>query len=535
PAAPNTPASSGDAPAPGLAFAYVQGGLRYAFFSRRRGHFFEITCADWTPTIAGTGLRMAWQPSAAAGAADVLALLRADKDKVLASMVELFGLRPFAHGFFDPPAPASGRRVSDDPRMHGSVRRRNGAATTSSSAARRARISNNSPYGAASLLSPDSAATSSSSLAGPTGSGGAMQFLSPQMPNVRNTQSLDLSSLSLPNSPFAGITLDAAPSAIATDYHPSPVDASLFPPLTDASLFAASGDQQQHHHAALAAAAAAAAAAAITGASPSIPNTVSMEQLVSTAPMLATTSAFFDQPSSVKMESLASTTPMLGTTPAFFDEPTSMQTNVYPAMFPSGTRSTGGALSAIHDLNSNSSASPAFWDVAGIALSTAAPSAPIAIDFGNAAISTGATAGQTEHPSVAVYPPLPAQQPMWEDPAPLRSVFGSTDMLMRLAQPSPLQPSYTPASVADPCGAGAMRPMDVSMSGVLPTPAPSAAASSSAAPGLLTITDEHASNMAAYFGTPSMSASVYPDGPSATTTTDSSNVSYLFDIPTTGC
>ncbi|KAJ1798205.1 hypothetical protein LPJ59_002651 [Coemansia sp. RSA 2399] len=563
-----------DASAPGLAFAYMQGGLRYSFFSRRRGHFFELTCADWTPTIVGTGLRLAWQPSAAAGPAAVLALMRADNDKVLASMVELFGLRPYAHGFFDPVLatsaskrmPANGRRVSDDPRLHGSVRRRHVPAPGGSSAAsanvsaRRARINNNSPYGAAPLLSPDSvyaaaaASSSSSSLTG--ANSGTMQFLSPQMPNLRNAQSLDFSPMSLPNSPYAGITLDPASVSLGGEYHPSSVaDAvpavALFPPLNDAALFSV-GDQ---HHAAMAAAAA--AAAAIAGASPSIANSVSMG---AGTPAMA----------SVSMESLASTTPMMAAPSGFFDEPTSISTNVYPAMFNGGANSTSSsALSAIHDLHHspyvNNSTSPAFWDMAGITSSSgqlafaapvteAAAAAEMALDLVNRAAINGAqtsAAAQTRQqaaPSVSVYPPAP-QQSLWNDPTaqqqPLRNVFGSTDMLMRLAQPSPLQPNYTPtstrpSSIIDPCSG--IQPMDVSIAGVMPTPASSSTATAtnnSAASGMLSVADVvpvSVSTMAAYFGTPSLASAVYMDTPSATNA-DPSNVSYLFDIevPTTGC
>ncbi|KAJ2399073.1 hypothetical protein GGI23_002870, partial [Coemansia sp. RSA 2559] len=566
-----------DAPAPGLAFAYVQGGLRYSFFSRRRGHFFELTCADWTPTIVGTGLRLAWQPSAAAGPAAVLALMRADNDKVLASMVELFGLRPYAHGFFDPilaasasaskRAPANGRRVSDDPRLHGSVRRRHAPAPGGSGAAsakvpaRRARINNNSPYGAAPLLSPDSvyAAPSSSSLSLTRANCGTMQFLSPQMPNIRNAQSLDFSPMSLPNSPYAGITLDPASVSSGGEYHPSPAaDAApavaLFPPLNDAALFAV-GDQ---HHAAMAAAAA--AAAAIAGASPSITNSISMG---GGAPAMA----------SVSMESLASTTPMLAAPSGFFDEPTSIPTNVYPAMFNGGANSTSSsALSAIHDLHNspyvNSSTSPAFWDMAGITTSSghlafaapvaeAAATAERALGLVNRAAINGApasTAAQTrqqEAPSVSVYPPPAPQQTLWNDTTtqqqqqPLRNVFGSTDMLMRLAQPSPLQPNYTPtstrpSSIVDTCSG--IQPMDVSIAGVMPTPASSSTATAtnnSAASGMLSLADvvpASVSTMAAYFGTPSLASAVYMDAPSATNA-DLSNVGCLFDIevPTTGC
>ncbi|KAJ1772610.1 hypothetical protein IW140_002109 [Coemansia sp. RSA 1813] len=582
-----------DAPAPGLAFAYVQGGLRYSFFSRRRGHFFELTCADWTPTIVGTGLRPAWQPSAAAGPATVLMLMRADKEKVLASMVELFGLRPFAHGFFDPvlaastaPVPASVRRVSDDPRLHGPVRRRHGPAqsvvgggvSSGKASIRRARINNGSPYGAPPLLSPDSAASSSSSVAGAGATNSStMQFLSPQMSNIRGAQSLDFSSMSLPNSPFAGITLDHAPMVLGNGtgggYQPPPADAvpavSLFPPLNDAALLAA-GDQ---HHAAMAAAAA--AAAAIAGASPSIANSVSIGG--GSTPAMAPAS----------MESLASVTPLAAAS-GFFDEPAAIQTNVYPAMFSGGANSTSSsALSAIHDLHNspyaNSSGalpldhhmttatSPAFWDMAGIALPTAnssgqmafatpvteeasaamaaAVAAEMAMDIVNRVTINGAqnsTVVQAEQrmaPSVAVYPPQPPQLSPWDDAAsqqPLQNVFGSTEMLMRLAQPSPLQTNYTPtatrpASIADPCSG--IQPMDVSaMPQVIPTPA-STTASNSAASGMLGIVDGpvSVSSIAAYFGTPSLASAVFMDDPN--TTGSSSNASYQFDveIPTTGC
>ncbi|KAJ2724120.1 hypothetical protein GGI07_002155 [Coemansia sp. Benny D115] len=149
------------------AFAYSQSGIRYTFFARLRGHFFEMSRdEEWVPTIKPASPRAVWAPASVARDG-LLAVMRGDVEKVLIGMVELYGLRAFCHGFFDglanggrssaatvsvsaaaaaaaasiaamPVAPANPRRISDDPSF-GSARRRNPSATASR--LRRGRIS----------------------------------------------------------------------------------------------------------------------------------------------------------------------------------------------------------------------------------------------------------------------------------------------------------------------------------------------------------------------------------------------------------
>ncbi|KAJ2303900.1 hypothetical protein IWW54_005586, partial [Coemansia sp. RSA 2705] len=128
PRMPPTPEHSHDAGAASVAFAYAQNGFKYAFFSRRKGHFFEMTRdEDWAPTMVAAQPRSVWAPDRMARDA-LLELLRQDHEKLLAAMVELFGLRLFCHGFFDAvaggPGSAHARRISDDSAL-GARRRRN--------------------------------------------------------------------------------------------------------------------------------------------------------------------------------------------------------------------------------------------------------------------------------------------------------------------------------------------------------------------------------------------------------------------------
>ncbi|KAJ1958008.1 hypothetical protein EC988_000541 [Linderina pennispora] len=107
-----------------MAFTYIENGYKYAFFSRRCGHFFEMKrCDDWAPAISSTLLRPIWS-SRIATRDHLVTRLREDNEKILHGMVELFGLRPFCAGFFDGIAfagnargapPKGRRRTSDDP------------------------------------------------------------------------------------------------------------------------------------------------------------------------------------------------------------------------------------------------------------------------------------------------------------------------------------------------------------------------------------------------------------------------------------
>ncbi|KAJ2452184.1 hypothetical protein EV183_003111 [Coemansia sp. RSA 2336] len=129
---PPTPEPNAD-DASSVAFAYAQNGFKYTFFSRRKGHFFEMTREeDWVPTIVPSRPRGVWAPERIPREA-LLTLLRQDNEKLLAAMVELFGLRMFCYGFFDALAassagsrmpPGYSRRTSDGPTV-ASQRRHN--------------------------------------------------------------------------------------------------------------------------------------------------------------------------------------------------------------------------------------------------------------------------------------------------------------------------------------------------------------------------------------------------------------------------
>ncbi|KAJ2705410.1 hypothetical protein FB645_002490 [Coemansia sp. IMI 203386] len=123
-----------DSDAGKAAFAYSQSGLRYTFFARLRGHFFEMTRDDeWAPTMRPAIPRLVWCPAPVPRDA-LLAVMHRDVEKILAGMVELFGLRVFCHGFFD----GISGRVSEGS-GNGSSRRRHPSAT--SSRMRRSRVS----------------------------------------------------------------------------------------------------------------------------------------------------------------------------------------------------------------------------------------------------------------------------------------------------------------------------------------------------------------------------------------------------------
>ncbi|KAJ1642653.1 hypothetical protein LPJ64_005520, partial [Coemansia asiatica] len=126
------------------AFAYSQSGMRYTFFARLRGHFFEMTRDDeWAPTMRPAVPRPIWGASPVTRQM-LLAVLHRDVEKILAGMVELFGLRLFCHGFFDGVAtswmvPGNPRRTSDDPGFGAAARRRHPSAATAR--VRRSRVS----------------------------------------------------------------------------------------------------------------------------------------------------------------------------------------------------------------------------------------------------------------------------------------------------------------------------------------------------------------------------------------------------------
>ncbi|KAJ2786919.1 hypothetical protein GGI15_001132 [Coemansia interrupta] len=190
------------------AFAYSQSGIRYTFFARLRGHFFEMTRdEDWAPTLKPAIPRLVWNPMFI-GRDMLLSIMHSDTEKILTGMVELFGLRTFCHGFFDgitgsvqqqkavaaPSLPSNPRRTSDDPNF-GSARRRN---PSTSSRMRRNRIST----GAIPTLGAS----------GGSNSGGASPYRRPQ--NAVSSSMLS-SQLSAGGGPSTSIVAAAAAAAAA--------------------------------------------------------------------------------------------------------------------------------------------------------------------------------------------------------------------------------------------------------------------------------------------------------------------------------
>ncbi|KAJ2465981.1 hypothetical protein GGI03_002363 [Coemansia sp. RSA 2337] len=278
------PMTPKDEPHAQTAFAYAQSGIKYTFFVRLKGHFFEMTRdKDWMPTMVPTQPRTTW--SATGVSKDtLLSIMRHDREKVLAGMVELYGLRLFCYGFFESIAvPTSKnftgstrsppRRISDDPSGYN---RRNPA--QNQSRGRRNRVSagtigssalsgNNSPYSGANNMPyrrPPGHSSSSASLNqlqqqqmqvqnGPPLSArsahllgrnpnhlsesmhAAMPFLSPQARHYNSFPSVDMSSMSvsLPNSPFLCFPLDGQQFAQAGN---NVAHESWFPSLSDAAF-----------------------------------------------------------------------------------------------------------------------------------------------------------------------------------------------------------------------------------------------------------------------------------------------------------
>ncbi|KAJ2745392.1 hypothetical protein GGI20_002194 [Coemansia sp. BCRC 34301] len=312
---------------PQAAFAYAQSGIKYTFFVRLKGHFFEMTRdEDWVPTMVPTQPRATWAATRLSKDA-LLSIIRHDTEKVLTGMVELYGLRLFCYGFFEaialPTASSSSagaarspsRRISDDPSLMGfGYNSRRSQPQYPPSRGRRSRVSasaigastlsgnnsphsgsNNSPYrrppGHSSSLTsinqqqqPTQAQSSSvpplsgraANLLGGHGSStnhqsealhAAMPFLSPQARHYNSFSSVDMAamSVSLPNSPFFGFPLDGQQFAQGGS---GVAHESLFPSLSDAAFASTSTPA-----AAAAAAAASAAAAAAARASSLLPQT----------------------------------------------------------------------------------------------------------------------------------------------------------------------------------------------------------------------------------------------------------------------
>ncbi|KAJ2732863.1 hypothetical protein IW152_003519 [Coemansia sp. BCRC 34962] len=182
------PMTPKDEPLTQTAFAYAQSGIKYTFFVRLKGHFFEMTRdKDWMPTMVPTQPRVTWSTTSISKDT-LLSIMHHDVEKVLAGMVELYGLRLFCYGFFEAIALSTGnnhsgstrspsRRISDDPSMTGTgFNRRNPPQHLSRG--RRSRVSagtigssalsgNNSPHSGANNLPyrrPPGQSSSSTSL-----------------------------------------------------------------------------------------------------------------------------------------------------------------------------------------------------------------------------------------------------------------------------------------------------------------------------------------------------------------------------------
>ncbi|KAJ2325893.1 hypothetical protein GGI00_004904 [Coemansia sp. RSA 2681] len=239
----------GEEEGPQAAFAYAQSGMRYAFFVRRKGHFFEMTRDDdWVPTMVPARPRAAWATCVMARDA-LLGVLRRDAEKVLAGMVELFGLRLFCYGFFEALAlPGGGgggavaggarsppsRRVSDDPPSQMQARqgqrpprgRRGGGcggarASASGALGSSALSGHTSPYAGSSSgglpyrrppghsAGASATTTTTAAAAAAIGRAPSTAFLSPQARHYSAFPACDMAamSVSLPNSPF-GFALD---------------------------------------------------------------------------------------------------------------------------------------------------------------------------------------------------------------------------------------------------------------------------------------------------------------------------------------
>ncbi|KAJ1992795.1 hypothetical protein GGI26_003147 [Coemansia sp. RSA 1358] len=752
---PPTPSQLSDDRSNAAAFTYMQSNLRYSFFARRKGHFFEmIRDEDWVPTMAPSRLRGIWSPIGI-GRAAFLTVMRQDTEKVLAGMVELFGLRQFCYGFFDgisaatvraTATPGYSRRISDDPNLNG-LKRRN----LSTSRLRKTRISagaiqtsntsggvsgNGSPYSgsvhsvlphnrpqgmgsatnllmsantsapnlsaipipageaaaaaaavaaaqllgtpqmgipsmdqqsgssnANNYLSVDSARSlghsfqqtlgsaqginngmtshgnSSSNLAPypPSSSAYIMPFLSPQAQQLHSFSSLDVSSMSLPNSPFFGVPLDNVPQQQNQQYmlHPNnanaPHDSStstqqLFPPLNDAAVFSSSAGA-----AAVAAVAAAASAptsvndssragSALNGATlfsdvslcgltsiactgtsapPSMcedgsglavsiyPSTNTVGSTLSgfqhmhpyndassssgingisltgnaggMGYNLSSNSLYTGAAGGIAGSTHSSTTNITGNnsitggpiteSPAFWDMNTDIS-NVHVAAAAAAaaavaqagaTLSAGGVMSAplghISDMHSPGMQQPFYSPAAGLMGLTAentAGSAALAaeaaamdivnrvsLDSPSFPFNTGIAATTAAQQAVAVYPQLGNAAACWDETTSqsLRTVLGSTDMLMQLAQPSPTPTHYNVSAQATPAFESCSVPLaqeslaKISTKQVeqfVRTPISASTSSSSVADctnPLITGDLSVSSSMAAYFGTPGRTTS----------------------------
>ncbi|KAJ2890286.1 hypothetical protein IWW38_004220, partial [Coemansia aciculifera] len=411
---------------PQAAFAYAQSGIKYTFFVRLKGHFFEMTRdEDWVPTMVPTRPRATWAATGMTKAA-LLSFMSQDTEKVLAGMVEMFGLRLFCYGFFEaiaiPPAAAiaagsPSRRISEDPSMVGGGHSRR--SQNAQRGGRRNRVSagtigtlatsgNNSPYrrhvghhGSVGQQVPNVSYR-----------GDAMPFLSPQARNYNSFPSVDMTamSVSLPNSPFFGFPLDGQQFAQTSG---GVAHESLFPSLSDASLVGLTS--------------------------------------------MTTAGRVSDDALAVNMyPAVAATTvqsPSMGQAGCGLDA-SSLFNSV-------GTAGSGAGSGVIAN-------SPAFWDLssphqgqhmgfrsphsmAGLTgsmtdMSMAAAVAEATMHFGNG--SSG------EPSSIALYPPAHASPAMlgWDDMAGVLSAthHRSSDMLMQLAQPSPTLTHYNLSAQATP-------------------------------------------------------------------------------------
>ncbi|KAJ2831565.1 hypothetical protein FBU31_002248 [Coemansia sp. 'formosensis'] len=407
------PMAPKDEPLTQTAFAYAQSGIKYTFFVRLKGHFFEMTRdKDWMPTMAPTQPRAVW--SATGISKDTfLSIMHHDVEKVLAGMVELYGLRLFCYGFFESIAvPSSNsqagsarspsRRISDDPSMVGAgYSRRN--PPQHASRGRRSRVSagtigssalssNNSPYSGGNNLPyrrPPGHNSSSTSLNqlqqqqqlqqmqtqnnnGPSSSGrsvnllgrnsnvnhlgepmhAAMPFLSPQARHYNSFPSVDMASMSvsLPNSPYMCFPLDGQQFAQAGN---GVAHESWFPSLNDAAF---ASNAASNISAAVTTAAATTAATAAAHSSSLLPTDQPLVSLTS----IAAAGGISDDALTVNMYPSTS----MQSNPAFGGTIDSMDT-APPMSHTGGGLGASSLFSSVVTGSTGSvlSNSPSFWDM----------------------------------------------------------------------------------------------------------------------------------------------------------------------------
>ncbi|KAJ2716904.1 hypothetical protein H4R19_000347 [Coemansia spiralis] len=538
---------------PSAAFAYAQSGLRYTFFTRRRGHFFEIARDDdWAPTMVPAHPRPVWRPCALAHDG-LLILLRQDTEKLLVGMAELFGLRMFCAGYFEPTASSSGgpRRVSDDPaapghhqhhnqhrRSHSSMRiaRQRASAGALAVSGNVSSASNGSPYlstpgsslpyrrpprtagvsidyhqlstaggtsagcavaAAAAGLVPQAGRLGATGLLGhsshvgltPATPAGMLPFLSPQLAQYLPLPSADMAAMSVSLPNSPLFGFPPDNNAAYHHYHPQP-------------------QQQQAHN------------GTPHDAAHFFPSLSDASLAAAVAATTAAGGGLLPDPSLGGLASIAATP--AGRTPVLADDPLGVSAYQGGTALTSALASLGGvhapaatpplprpdastlfagmaaSLSPTHSIATGplgSGGSPAFWDAPSTGLQqmqiAGAPAASPAMGgaFGMPALGFDAHSATTAN--VAIYPQPAATGASPWDGAMAQSLSSVLGNTDMLM--SIVRPAHTPSALATPaldCLAGSA---DVSAGACTP-------GMLSAGPALLELSDADQSSLAAYFG-----------------------------------